>query len=227
MIRKTVGQKIYSFTPDENWTDNVTINETLTKNDVFESHNATLSTKGKLLVCNDQSKLKLFCRKIVRETYQEYLDFISKYDVDKDKWIYNILDGIEEQEHILYQDDKIVIIPDYKWNGKDVNKLHILVLPKDKNLRSIRSLDASHIELLQYCQSKTCEIIKSIYDVNTDTLKMYFHYAPTTWHLHIHFVHLQNLDANSSVEYCHDLSTVIYNLGIFSDYYKGMLNKRI
>jgi m7GpppX diphosphatase len=227
MIRKTVGQKIYSFTPDEEWTNNITIDETVTKNDVFESHNVTLTTKGKLLVCNDQSKLKSFCRKITRESYQEYLDFISKYDSNKDKWIYNIIDGYEEQEHILYQDDRIVIIPDYKWNNKDCNKLHILTLPKDKTLRSIRSLDATHIDLLQYCQKKTCEIIKSLYDIDIDTLKMYFHYAPTTWHLHIHFVHLQNLDTNSSIEYCHDLSTVIFNLSISSDYYKSVINKRI
>ncbi len=227
MIKKSIGPKVYSFTPDEDWTSNLSINSTSTQNDVFESHNATLTTKGKLLICNDQSKLKVFYKKVVRETYEEYEKFITNYNENNDKWIYNILDGLEEQEHVLYQDDKIVIIPDYKWNGKDMYKLHILTLPKDKSLRSIRSLNSNHIDLLKYCKEKTSEIIKSVYGVSIDTLKMYFHYAPTTWHLHIHFVHLQNLDANSSVEYCHDLDTVIFNLGICDNYYKHVLNRRI
>lgn len=227
MIKKTIGPKIYSFTPDENWVDKIEINSTSTKNDAFESHNVTLTTQGKLLICNDQTKLKRFCNKIVEETYEEYQNFILNHDVDKDKWIYNILDGIEEQEHILYQDDLVVIVPNYGWNGKDLSKLHILTIPKDRNLKSIRSLSSTHIELLNYCKLKTLEVIENIYSINGNTLKIYFHYAPTTWHLHIHFVHLQNLDSNSSVEYCHDLNTVIFNLGICDDYYKRTLNKRI
>ena len=227
MIRKTVGTKIYSFSPHDNWIENIQIESTTTQNDVFESHDISLITKGKLLVCNDASKLKTFCRKVVSESYEDYEKNISAYDINKDKWIYNILDGIEEQEQILYQDDKIIIIPDYKWNNKELHKLHILTLPKDKALRSIRSLDQSHIDLLNHCKDKTCEIIKQLYNINPDTLKMYFHYAPATWHLHIHFVHLQNLEANSSVEYCHDLDSVMYNLSIKDDYYKNVLNKRV
>lgn len=227
MIKKTIENKVFAFTPDENWVNGITIESTQSKNDGFESHTINLTTKGKLLICDDQSKLKTFCRKIKRETYEEYLEFISKYKSERDQWIYNILDGKEEQDHIIYQDEFVVIIPDYKWNKKDMNKLHILTLPKDKSLRSIRSLDSSHIDLLNHCKNKTLEVIKNIYKINSDTLKMYFHYAPTTWHLHIHFVHLQNTDANSSVEYCHDLETVIFNLQLSSDYYKNILNKRI
>lgn len=227
MLRKSQNSKFFSFTPNENWTNGLVIDSTQTTNDAFESHDAVLTTKGKLVICNDVSKLKLFCKKIVKESYQEYLTFIEKYDSEKDRWIYNIIDGIEEQQHILYQDDQIIIIPDYKWNKSDKTKLHILTIPKDKSLRSIRSLNSSHVELLNHCKNKTCEIIENIFDVDIDSLKMYFHYAPTTWHLHIHFVHLQNSDVNSSVEYSHDLDSVIYNITICNDYYKNILNKRI
>lgn len=226
-IHTTKDQKIYSFTPNNDWLNNTTINKTITQNDTFESHSATILMEGRLVIYDDKPKFKQFSNKIVRETYEEYTNYISNYDKTKDQWIYNILDGTREQEQILYQDDKILIIPNYKWNYVDINKLHILVIPKDKTLRSIRSLNNTHIKLLQHCKSKTCEIIAQTYGINSDMLKMYFHYTPSTWHLHIHFVHLNSSIANSSVEYCHELSTVIYNLEIFSDYYKGVLNKRI
>lgn len=235
MISGIVNQKVYSFIPnDDKWINSININNINIadeRNDIYESYNATIQIDGKLIICNDKSKLKSFCKKVIRETYQEYLDFISNYDITKDKWIYNIIDGLEEQNNIIYQDDKIIIIPDYKWNYNyncnETTKLHILTIPKDKKLRSIRSLGSEHIELLNHCQNKTSEIIKIVYKIDSDFLKMYFHYAPSTWHLHIHFAHVENLEINSSVEYCHDLPTVIYNLGLSNDYYKNILNRRV
>lgn len=227
MIRKTIENKIYSFVPNDNWNENIEKIETISINDVFETYSAKLNTNGKLLVCNDKTKLGTFCKKIETEEYEEYLETIDKYDIKKDQWVYNILDGISEKDKILFRDDYILIIPDYKWNGKDINKLHILTMPLDKSLRSIRSLNSSHIELLTYCKKKTCEIIKSTYGIDSSLLKMYFHYSPSTYHLHIHFAHILDIDANSSVEYSHDLSSVIFNLNILSDYYKYPMNKRI
>lgn len=241
MLRKSVDKKTYTFIPHDDWINNVNKtqddtteveskivpNNSIT-NDVFESYDAKLTVEGKFLICNDSSKLRAFCKKTEPETYEQYLELINKYDQNRDTWIYNIVDGTAEQEKVLYRDDLIVIIPDYKWNEKDINKLHILVLPTDKSLRSIRSLNASHIELLNHCKTKTCEIIKNIYDIDSTSLKMYFHYVPSTWHLHIHFVNIANTESNSSVEYSHELSSVIFNLGICPDYYQRVtLNRRL
>ena len=46
----------------------------------------------------------------------------------------------------------------------------------------------------------------------------YFHYLPTYWLLHVHFVHIDRMstDARSSVP----LEQVISNLEITGDYYK-------
>ena len=231
-MKITKNNKTYSFTPNNDWLEHFKINQTVTQNDIYESHDITVEMTGRLLVCNDKSKMKQFCNKIISETYEEYQNFILEYDKadnseKRDKWIYNILDGISEQEQIIYSDESVIILPNYRWNGIDMNKLHILVIPRNKSLRSIRSLDSSHVELLEHCKSTASEIIKSIYDVDSSSLKMFFHYAPTTWHLHIHCVHINNNESNSSVEYCHELSSVIYNLSICSDYYKNVLNKRI
>jgi hypothetical protein len=57
---------------------------------------------------------------------------------------------------------------------------------------------------------------------------MFFHYDPSTYHLHIHFVNTSNYDSRSSVEYSHELNSVIFNLSICSNYYKeAVLNKKI
>ena len=57
---------------------------------------------------------------------------------------------------------------------------------------------------------------------------MFFHYDPSTYHLHIHFINTRYTENWSSVEYSHDLDIVIFNLRMDRDYYKKIrLNRRI
>ena len=180
-----------------------------------------------MLICNDAKKTDGFCNKIQQETYEQYLEVLEKRDAKKDQWVYNILDGTTEQDKVLYRDDEIIILPNYTWDGKDLFKLHVLTFPFDRSLRSIRSLDGSHINLLIHCRDNTLKIIEQVYGYQQEQIKMFLHYTPTTYHLHIHFMLITNTAANSSVEYSHELSNVIYNLSIKSDYYKTIvMNKR-
>lgn len=89
-------------------------------NDVYQKYNATLNTSGQLIVCADPKRTDIFQRKIVPETYQEYLESLEKRDPKKDQWVYNILDGMAKQDKILYMDDEMIIMPNYKWDGKNV-----------------------------------------------------------------------------------------------------------
>jgi m7GpppX diphosphatase len=73
----------------------------------------------------------------------------------------------------------------------------------------------------------TLETIKNKYGIDECYLKMFFHYEPSTYHLHIHFVNAAYHDARTSVEYSHELNNVIFNLSIYSQYYKvAILNRR-
>jgi len=113
------------------------------------------------------------------------------------------------------------------WDGKSIDKLHILCMPTDITLRSIRSLTATHITLLEHMKRETVRIIKQNYGLDENQLKMFFHYEPSTYHLHIHFVNVSYHDSRSSVEYSHELNSVIFNLSICGDYYqRAILNKR-
>ena len=218
----------YKFIPTKlSSVESITKDKLIFKNDIYEKYSATAELEGELIVCNDANQMRKFEKKIVRESYEDYLRYIQKREQKKDQWIYNIIDGTSEQESIIYRDDKCIIIPTYMWDGKNLDKLHVLCLPMDISLRSIRSLNASHIPLLEHMKATTLYIIKQRYNIDEHYIKMFFHYEPSTYHLHIHFVNIAHHDARSSVEYSHELNNVIFNISICPDYYqRAILNKR-
>jgi m7GpppX diphosphatase len=232
--------KKYTFVIDSRWIDNLEKQEQIFNNDVYSKYKSTLSNvSGELIECSDLTKLDGFCKKIVRETFQDYLDFISQRDFKKEQWVYNILDGKSEQEKILYRDDNIIILPNYTWKYSPVNlsnpnipidlsQMYLLTFPTDKTLHSLRDLNHTHLELLEHIQNQTLKVIKNIFGFDPDIIKLFIHYSPTTYHLHIHSVLISNINVNSSVEYSHNLSTIITNIKIKNDYYQSViLDKRI
>jgi len=229
MLKYQDKDKSYIFIVRSKLIDDIKLKESILKNDAFSKYNAIANIEGELIICSNLEKIDTFSNKVITETYDEYLSFIKQRDFQKEQWVYNILDGKAEKEKIIYINDNIVIIPCYTWDDhNDLTKMHILVFPKDRTLHSIRDLDASHIELLEFIKSKTLEIIKTKYNFDSDIIKMYLHYSPSTYHLHVHFVLIGNIDVRSSCEYSHELNNVIENLKICSDYYKLIkMNKLI
>lgn len=228
-MQVTIDNVNYKFLPSHlSNIDSIIKNKLTLKNDIYEKYEATAQIDGELIICNDVSLMRRSEKRIRRESYDDYLRYINNRDPKKDQWIYNIIDGLSEQDDILYRDDQCIVIPTYVWDGKSVDKLHILCLPTDVNLRCIRSLNSSHINLLEHMKSETIKVIKNKYGLDENQLKMFFHYEPSTYHLHIHFVNVANHDARSSVEYSHDLHSVLFNLSICSTYYQqAILNKRV
>lgn len=226
LIYKTTHQKfipntVISF-------PNIRKIKTIMENDSFTKYEAIAEVKGEYIICNDMSKLRNHSTILVKETYEEYLNFLSKRDIEKDRWIYNIIDGIAEQDAIFYRDEYSIVIPAYIWDYKNINKLHILCIPTDKSLRTIRDLTRINISLLEHMKKVTLKQIEYKYGLKEENLKIFFHYDPSTYHLHIHFINTLDTKCMSSVEYSHDLDTVIFNLKIDSDYYKKInINKRL
>jgi m7GpppX diphosphatase len=227
-MQVTIDNVNYKFIPSQLKDVGTIVKNKLTlKNDIYEKYEATAQVDGELIICNDSNLMRRSEKKIVRESYDDYLKYLQKRDLKKDQWIYNIIDGTSEQDSILYRDELCIIIPTYMWDGKNLDKLHILCMPTDITLRSIRSLNSSHIPLLEHMERKTVEIIRNKYNLNECYLKMFFHYEPSTYHLHIHFINVANHEARSSIEYSHELHSVIFNLSICNNYYQiAILNKR-
>lgn len=220
-MQVTIENINYKFIPSKlNDVNTVVKHKLKLKNDIYEKYDATAQIDGELIICNDRKMLRQYEKKLVKETYSDYLKHLHERDPKKDKWIYNIIDGSSEQDSILYRDEHCIVIPTYTWDGKNIDKMHVLCMPTNTELRSIRSLNSSHISLLEHMKVKTIEIIKNTYGLDENCVKMFFHYEPSTYHLHIHFVNILNYEARSSVEYSHDLDIVIFNLSICDDYYK-------
>lgn len=215
---KFIPEEVISFS-DVKYLDKVLVNDSFTK------YKAITMIYGEMIICNDINKLKIKNKKIHKETYEEYLDFISNRDIEKDRWIYNIIDGLYEQESIIYRDNTFIIIPTYEWNT-DINKLHILSIPIDKKYRTLRDLRKKDIPLLKYMKKNTLIKINELYKLTENDLKIFIHYTPSTYHLHIHYVNINYKECNSSIEYSHELDNVIFNLQLDDEYYKKILLNR-
>lgn len=155
------------------------------------------------------------------ETYEDYVNIITPYALKQNiDWIYNILDHKQEQDNILFEDDEILYIYDYKCKKDDINNFYALVFLKNKRILSIRDLESKHIILLESIKNKISLFMKNKFNIESNKLRMYFHYPPSFWHLHIHVNLFDKFYPGIQVDYCHMLYTVIQNLKLDTNYYK-------
>lgn len=137
-------------------------------------------------------------------------------------WIYNVLDGITEQEDVVYRSstfgqcsrsDKsdsegFLLLPDLNWDRRTATGLHLLALVERRDLWSLRGLKRQHIPWLKHLRS---EIVRAAAGVATrltpnesiptdeDQFKCYVHYQPTYYHFHVHVVHVM-LEATGTTQ---------------------------
>jgi len=196
------------------------ISNTSTGNKRSRHSNTSIKITTEIFIKNKIPKEIFYKSKLKFETYDEYLKLDIKDNLKQKEWIYNIIDHKAEQESIIFEDDNIIIIPDWKWN-RNIRELHILGIYKDKSLRSIRDLDSSHLKMLQDSIRVGCEIISKHYDFKLDNILTFFHYHPSAWQLHVHFMNVSDKKTRSAtLPRAHSSSLVIQNLELIDDYYK-------
>lgn len=84
-----------------------------------------------------------------------------------------------------------ILLPDFKWDGKNPETIHVIAIVHHLNLKSLRSLTAEHLPLLRNIQSKGVAAIKEKYGLDETQLRIYLHYQPSFYHLHVHFTFLK------------------------------------
>ncbi|XP_015517190.1 m7GpppX diphosphatase [Neodiprion pinetum] len=139
------------------------------------------------------------------------------------QWVYNILEHKAEKERIVFEDPDpktgFVLIPDLKWDGS-LETLYLLAIPMLKGIKSIRDLDQSHLPLLKNIRDAGTKAISKKYSgLPASQLRIYFHYQPSFYHLHIHFTYLKYDAPGIFTEKAHLLSTVINNIELMGEYY--------
>jgi hypothetical protein len=168
--------------------------------------------------------MEFIAKKKNRETYDEYLNKITRIPKSNDQWIYDIIDGKSEQSKILYACESFLLVPDMRWRQYDlITLMHVLAIVYDEKLRSLRDIEQSHIQLLIEIRDKGLKILTQRYGLNENDINMFFHYPPSTYHLHIHFEHKDIKHNPKTLKRHHDLNTVIENIKQDALYYRGLM----
>ncbi|KAI9902626.1 hypothetical protein N3K66_001978 [Trichothecium roseum] len=169
--------------------------------------------------------------RLVRETPEAYARHVRPHAAalragGRLNWVFNILDGLTEQEDVIYRtepwgqlkhhdddtsdgggddgddddddDEKkqgFLLLPDLNWDRKTIEALHLLALVERRDLWSLRDLKKKHVPWLRAMRDRLVDATVATYRqhasaLEPDQLKLYVHYQPTYYHLHVHIVHV-------------------------------------
>ncbi|CAH2061787.1 unnamed protein product, partial [Iphiclides podalirius] len=164
---------------------------------------------------------------IILETPELYRKLTLPY-IEKEQfnlqWVYNILEGRSEQDRIVYDNkcerEGFVLVPDLKWDGITKETLYLLAIVRQRGIKSLRDLNESHLPLLKRVRDEGKKAIYSKYKVCGSQLRVYLHYQPSFYHLHIHFTYLKHEAPGIHAERSHLLDAVIDNLTMSGHHYQ-------
>ncbi|KAL0994585.1 hypothetical protein UPYG_G00124460 [Umbra pygmaea] len=163
---------------------------------------------------------------LVEESGDDYRSITLPYIQSQSfsvQWVYNILEKKAEAERIVFEDPDqavgFVLLPDFKWDQKQLDDLYLIAIVHRRDIKSLRDLTVQHLPLLNNIRKKAEENILNKYGVAASKLRVYLHYQPSYYHLHVHFTALSFEAPGSGVERAHLLSDVIQNLELDSQYY--------
>uniref|UniRef100_A0A6J0V679 m7GpppX diphosphatase n=1 Tax=Pogona vitticeps TaxID=103695 RepID=A0A6J0V679_9SAUR len=164
---------------------------------------------------------------LIQETGEDYKNITLPFIESKSfsiQWVYNILEKKAEADRIIYENpdpaNGFVLIPDLKWNQKQLDDLYLIAICHCRGIKSLRDLTAEHLPLLRNILKEGKEAIVKRFGIAGAQLRIYLHYQPSYYHLHVHFTALSYDAPGCSVERAHLLSDVIENLELNSQYYQ-------
>ena len=91
----------------------------------------------------------------------------------------NILNGISEQNKLLYSSPEFIILPDMKWDLKTLSSLYLVAIAQDRTIKSLRDLKKRHVPLLQRIRDVAARIVQEKYGLGKGSLRSYIHYQPS------------------------------------------------
>ncbi|KAF2103342.1 scavenger mRNA decapping enzyme [Rhizodiscina lignyota] len=136
--------------------------------------------------------------RMVTETAETFAKHVRPYmqrnrEEGRLNWVFNIIEGRTEQEDVMYREhgeEGFLVLPDLNWDRKTLTSLHLLALVERRDLWSLRDLTRNHIIWLKHMRQKLLDAATKLYpSIEWDELKLYLHYQPTYYHMHIHIVH--------------------------------------
>lgn len=188
----------------------------------YNGNNYNYSVDGVLINCKPtENKLTNHIKEyiIVRETPSMYATFKQRINPKAPTWVRNIFNGSAEGEITYKKTKDYYLMPDFKWD-QNPEHLYLLVLFREYKLHSVRDLTNKHIAMLQNMRVDVLDYISSNFKINESKLRLYFHYQPSAWQLHMHIQHMDSPIVNSNQSSkAITLTDIIQNLEQSPDYY--------
>ncbi|XP_072307881.1 m7GpppX diphosphatase [Eucyclogobius newberryi] len=164
---------------------------------------------------------------LLEETAQDYLSITLPFIQEQRfsvQWVYNILEKKAESERIVFEDPDpetgFVLLPDFKWNQKQVDDLYLIAISHIRDIKSLRDLSSEHLPLLKNILHKGQAAILDTFGVPRSKLRVYLHYQPSYFHLHVHFTRLGFEAPGCGVERAHLLQDVLQNIQSHARFYQ-------
>ena len=156
-------------------------------------------------------------RVVVKETPEDFVratPFISQ-EIERRQWVYQIIDGLLEQERVLLNTPDFMVVPDIEAPPTEQG-INWLVIFKDLSLRSLRDLRGAHLPLLR----RVKDALAMLLSTPCETM-LYFHSPPSVWQLHLHVVGpCDVLRTTNDMQKVHFIDDVMSNLVVDPDYYR-------
>ena len=74
------------------------------------------------------------------------------------QWVFNILEHKKEADRIVFEDPSpeigFILLPDLKWDAKQVADLYLIAIVHQKDIKSLRDLNDKHLPLLKNIKDK-------------------------------------------------------------------------
>jgi m7GpppX diphosphatase len=100
------------------------------------------------------------------------------------------------------------------------DKLYCVAIVHRRSLRTIRDLRARDAILLKNVLKQGRKALEERYGVPPDKLRVFLHYLPSYFHLHVHFMHMgMEPTFGMAVNKAHAIQEVISNLEICDEFY--------
>jgi hypothetical protein len=112
-------------------------------------------------------------------------EFLQKIEANRvhenQRWIFDLIDKPQETTEVVFinREDWILV-----QGSSYTSDIRYLVVFKDKTLKTIRDLRQKHIPMLKEVE---CEVLQFLQNKHHNgDYKMYFHYLPSVFQLHLH-----------------------------------------
>ncbi|KAL7712263.1 Scavenger mRNA decapping enzyme [Entamoeba marina] len=133
-----------------------------------------------------------------------------------------INDYLTDKQKPLLRGDGYFLVPDIKWDMKDMKLFYGICFTSDTTITSVRVLRQQHVAFLEKMKKEVLKYIKTVSNLDEEEIVIYIHYHPSFWHFHVHFTSLYfpTLARNNAVGKAILLDTVIENIKADDLYYE-------